>query len=38
LFKEEKAQSFISINSDRAENKIEQDTPHLGWSGLEGNI
>lgn len=39
MFKEEKAcQSFISINSEKAENKIEQDSPHLGWSGLEGNI
>lgn len=35
LFKEEKAQSFISINLD---DKIEQDTPHLGWSGLDGNV
>ena len=41
LFKEEKAQSFISITSDhlgRHESRIEQDTPHLGWSGLDGNL
>ena len=41
LFKEEKAQSFISITSDHAgrhESRIEQDTPHLGWSGLDGNL
>ena len=27
-----------SDNLGRHESKIEQDTPHLGWSGLDGNV
>lgn len=27
-----------SDNLGKHESKIEQDTPHLGWSGLEGNL